>query len=578
MTFDILLKNCSIVDGTGRKARKGDIGIVADRIAALGTLDGANASSEIDVKGAAVSPGFVDIHSHADLSIYDPDHDRILEPLVRQGITTFVGGNCGLAMAPSGKLHPGHVREYKKVFTARSDAQISGWSNFASFAEYLEKNGMLLNTAILAPHGVMRVDAMGLSMEDSSAEDRRRMKSTLEECLDGGAFGMSCGLQYFPGLHASTEEIAELATMVANADGFVAFHLRSYTNTLEKAIDETLDIARRSGVRVQISHLFRMPDLGWFSFLAMPLLAGFSALQHHLDVHLPVDAPLKRILSKLEKLRGHGDVVVGIDTMPTTTAFTHLLALFPPWVIVGSKDDVMEKLKDPKTREKIRKSIKNGKTRWPHRGDDWSLNVFRMLGWDAIYIMAVVSDRNRKHQGMSLTRLAEERGQDPLDACCDLLLEEDGNVLIFGTLTEPDDEATLEFHLAALLDPNTSIATDTILLGFGRPSHLFYDCYPRYIREFVVERKDITLERAVRKMTSLPAAQAGIKKRGLLRKGYFADLVVFEVEKLSSHSTFQDPAHFPDGISHVFINGRMVLGPDGYDPHPLPGRFLRRDN
>ncbi len=596
MKLDYLLKNCRIIDGTGGKSRLGDIGIAGDRFVLNGAgtrfgraatgdrpassgpagSDGSDSVSVIDMNGSCACPGFIDIHSHAEMSIYDPDHVRILEPLVRQGITTFVGGNCGMSMAPSGGPNADLISEYIRTFTSREEEDIAGWDDFDSFCSFLEGRGTLLNAALLAPHALLRIDAMGLSTGTPGADARRKMRSNLETCLEQGAFGMSCGLQYFPGLQASTDEIEELAAAVARAGGYLALHLRSYTDGVGRAADEAIGIAERTGVRVQLSHLLWVPDLGRAAFLSKPLTAALSAWRRSTGTRLPIDLPLRRVLSRLERLREKGRVAAGADVLPTTTGFTHLLAFFPPWLLEGGSAKVLRRLSDPRVRERLRRSFSGRRARWPHHGDDWSLNLVRMLGWDALRIMSVASDRNSKYEGASLTALACERASDPLDAACDLLLEEEGRVLVFGGMSDPDDKLALDLINAPLLDPGASIVTDTILLGFGRPSHLFYDCYPGYIEEFVTRRRAISLEEAVRKMTLLPAEQAGLRNRGRIDHGCFADLVVFNPDRIRTRTTFQDPRHHPEGIEYVFINGKKLLDPDGFEPDPLPGRILRR--
>lgn len=578
MELDYLLKNCRIIDGAGSRSRMGDIGITGDRFLLNGTSENSDpaALSVIDMNGRCACPGFIDIHSHADLSIYDPDQVRILEPLVRQGITTFVGGNCGMSMAPSGGPNAGLISDYIRTFTSREEEEIAEWNDFDSFCSFLEDRGTLLNAALLAPHALLRIDAMGLSTKTPGIDARRRMRSNLEACLEQGAIGMSCGLQYFPGLQASTAEIEELAAVVARAEGFLALHLRCYTDQVGKAAEEAIRIAERTGVRIQLSHLLWAPDLGRAAFLSKPLTAALSAIRRSTGARLPIDLPLRRVLSRLERLRESGRVSSGADVMPTTTGFTHLLALFPPWLLEGGSTSVLRRLSDSRVRERLRRSFSGKRARWPHQGDDWSLNIVRMLGWDALRVMSVASDRNRKYEGAPLTTLARERAADPLDAACDLLLEEDGRVLVFGSLSDPDDKLALDLIHAPLIDADTSIVTDTILLGFGKPSHLFYDCYPGYIEEFVTRRRAISLEAAVRKMTLLPAEQAGLRKRGRIDHGCFADLVIFDPERIRTRTTFQDPCHHPEGIDYVFINGRKLLSPDGFEPDPLPGRILRR--
>ena len=206
------------------------------------------------------------------------------------------------------------------------------------------------------------------------------------------------------------------------------------------------------------------------------------------------------------------------------------------------------------------------------------MNFLKLMGWDGVFVMSVVSQKNKELEGKNFKEIGKAKGKHPFDAVCDLLLEEKGRVLAFETFTWPGDDFTERSMIASLKDPNSSIVTDTILLGYGRPSHLFFDCYPKFISRYIRDNKSVTLEEGIRKCTSLPAKQLGIEKRGIIREGNYADLVLFDFDNIETHSTFEKPDVFPSGIEYVVINGHIIIDSQGYHPDPKPGRVIRKQN
>jgi len=255
------------------------------------------------------------------------------------------------------------------------------------------------------------------------------------------------------------------------------------------------------------------------------------------------------------------------------------MAFFPSWALTGGREKVLGRAKDRTVRKEMLKDIETGRPKWPHRGkNDWSLNIMRQLGWDAVTVMAVHSEKNKCLEGRNFADLGSERGKHPFDVMCDLLIEEDGRVLVFESMSEPDDYFTEKYTFPALEDPRTMVTTDTILMGIGRPSYLFYGCYPKFINRYVFDKKLIDLPSAVARCTSLPAASFGIKNRGLVREGYFADLLVMDPENFKTEAVFRDPERHPEGLDMVIINGRVVLSDGELHPGMTPGRVLRRND
>ena len=568
-----------MVDGSGKKAYQGDVGIQGDRIAAIGSLQDAQADRRILAGGKVLCPGFVDVHSHADLSFHLREQAEILEPLVRQGITTVVGGNCGMALAPLAGKNDDPILAFYRAFTGQDQSELITWRSFGGYMDALEKRGLVLNAGLLAPHGILRLNEMGQAKRLATSDELEGMKVLLRDCLDAGALGLSTGLQYFPGSQSDTQELLDLAQLLKPAGAVFTSHLRSYSNTLERAIEEVVEVVRKAEIHGQISHLFWVPHVNDRVDAWIRKAAKLGSWAYRwLKLPIPMDGALTKILAQVNRSIEDG-LPLGVDVMPTAAGFTHLLAFFPPWVLEDDLASILGRLRDPKTRKRILNDIENGQSVWPHREDRaWSMNFLKLMGWSGVYVMSVVGEKNKVLEGRSLKELARDEKKHPFDVACDLLLEEDGQVLVFVTFTRPGDDFLERSLFAAMRDPHVSIVTDTLLLGCGRPAHLFYDCFPKYISKYVRDLKLISLEEGIRKCTGLPVSQLGIQRRGRLEEGFYADLVLFDLEKLGTQSTFEKPDVFPTGIEMVLINGRPVLEQGIYHPEPFSGRLLRRQN
>lgn len=576
-TLDVLFHDATVIDGTGAKAVRMNVGVTGDRIAYVGPED-RPAKMRRNVSGRVLCPGFIDPHSHADLSLFRENQASLLEPLARQGITTFIGGNCGMAMAPIQGKNRNAIETYLEVFTQVDLDRDVAWKSMGEFFDFVEHRGLLLNAAILAPHGLLRLNETGLDMRLATDDEMKNMGAALDAALEEGAIGLSTGLQYVPGSQSDTRELLQLGKVLRKHDAIFTSHLRSYSDTLDQAIAEVAEVGEACGIRVQISHLFWVPDMGW----AAPLLQGatraLARLSKWWNPPIPLDRPLEERLGQMMAARERG-VDIRVDCMPTTTGFTHALAFFPPWALEGGRETVLHRMRDPEQRRRIRHSIEHGKMTWPHTGPDaWTLNLFRLMGWGCAHIMSVATDRNKRLEGMNLLQIARERGVHPFDAICDLLLEEDGHVLVFESMAQPGDAFTERSTYAGMKHPEAMISTDAILMGEGKASTLFYGCYPHFIARFVREKRMLSLEAAIRKITGLAAEHFRLKDRGVVREGAFADLVVFNPDTIASRATFDNPCQHPEGIDAVFINGHCVVEKGVFQPSPMPGRLLRRAN
>jgi len=573
--FDVLIRNGNIVDGSGAKAYTGDLAIEEGRIVAIGNLKDAQAKEEIDAKGRMVCPGFIDPHSHADISLHKENAEELLMPLIKQGITTFVGGNCGMGLSPI--LEPGKeaIFTYIEVFSSFDPEKEFRWRSTAEYFDFLDKKGIPLNSAILIPHGLLRLHAVGMENRYATDDEIQKMARALESSMDAGGIGMSTGLQYYPGSQSDTRELVELGKILKKYDGIFTSHLRSYSNTLDKAIDEVATVAGENQIRAQISHLFWVPDMGFIGPFVRSLIRMMASLAQWIPIPIPLEKPIQQAIERIVSNQDKG-VNVSVDVMPTTTGFTHLLAFFPPWALEGDRTQVLNRLKDRDLRKKMLHSIEHGKMEWPHTGpDSWTLNLFRLMGWECAHIMAVQSEKNKRYEGMNLIEIARERGVHPFDAACDLLLEEDGHVLVFESIAEPDDLFTERTTFPSMAHPKVMISTDAILMGFGMPSPLFYGCYPRYLRRYCKELKLVDLETGVRKCTSLSAEHFNLKQRGLLKEGYFADVLVIDMDKIDSKACFKSPTESPSGVDEVIINGKRVVKEGVFQRGLSAGSLLR---
>jgi len=573
--FDILIKNGTIIDGSGDPQYVGDIGIIGKTIDIIGQLENKEAKSVIDAQGKIVCPGFVDIHSHADLMIPHADHAKILKPLIMQGITSFVGGNCGF----SNSLIPDDQRDNCisniEGLTVQSEAEYIDWKTPAEFMEKVQKRGLLLNMGLLAGHGSLRIAAAGLSRRLLSTDEQNKMEGYLETSMEMGCLGLSSGLQYFPGLQSDTEELVKTAAVLKKYQGIFTSHLRSYSHTLDKALEEVFEVGRKNDIRVLISHLYWQPYSKGFTSLVQKVIQLGSFLYNKVHIPIPIEKGLVPKLQLIENARNSG-LDVYFDQVPTSQGFTTLLAFLPPYVVEGSKAEALNRLKSRDFRKRVQNDIENVEPDWPHNQEaNWSFNYIKITGWGGLRVMAVTKDSNKWMEGKTFPEIGETQHKSPMDTMCDLLIEEEGKVLVFHTPTKPDDAFAFRSVWKGFTHPLSVPTTDTILLPFGRPSHVFYDCFPRFIEFFTKKKKLIPLETAVKKCTSLPAKIMRIKNRGTLTSGNFADILIFDFDKLGSSANFYNPRVYPTGIETVIINGNIVLEEGVFQENILAGEIIK---
>ena len=563
----LLIRGGTLVDGTGAPPRRAEILVERDRVSEI-LVPGALAEwSEdlIDATGMVVCPGFIDIHSHGDLIFtLPPDSQRpLLEGRVSQGITTEIVGNCGLGVFPWSEAAAPALRAVVGWMTPPEAVEWpSGrWRDLESYLSRLESNGVLVNVGALQPHGPLRMEVAGLSRRLPGADAATAMSTMsrqLERALDAGAFGLSTGLIYPPGIYTTTEEILRLAKSLSRGrkdTAFLASHIRGSSETLLPAVRELLLVGRESGVRVQHSHSEAVGRGHWHK--------------------------IKQVLDMEGSARDSG-VAVAFDMFPYTAAATMMFAIYPPWALEGGVDRLLERLSDPAQRAAIGEAIETVSPEWPPWTEKgWPHNLVGAVGWDLITIGSAGSAANRHLEGMSLARLGREKGRSSFDAISDLMIEERGMVsqIIHGISGDEAHEEGLEILLS---HPSGSICTDANDFGKGKPHPAAYGTYPRVLGKYVRDRALLTLEQAVHKMTAYPASLLGLEDRGTVRPGAFADLVVFDPARIGSEATFDEPRRRASGVHWVLVNGSVVLNGAQPVPPAVPvteepaGRVLRR--
>ncbi|MEM2926535.1 MAG: D-aminoacylase [Candidatus Bathyarchaeia archaeon] len=521
--YDILIHGGRILDGTGNPWFKADLGIVGDRIEAIGRLDGAGADRKIDAGSLIVAPGFIDIHSHSDFTVLV---DRRAESKVTQGVTTEVVGNCGSSAAP---MNP-KVRAYReKYMRAQLGEDFTfDWESMKDYMDLIDTKGVSLNIAPLVGHGTVRQNVMGFEKRHPTDDELMAMKHLIAEAMDQGAWGMSTGLIYPPSCYADREEIIELAKVVAEYDGVYFSHIRGEGDTLFDALMEAIEIGERAGVPVEIAHLKASGKKNW--------------------------GKTSEALRLIEEARRKG-IDVTFDQYPYTASSTGLASYLPDWAHEGGMEKLLERLKDPESRKRIaqEKGILD-------------------RDWEAITI--AFAKRHPNYEGKSIMELAEAEGKEPMEAVFDLLIREEGQVSIVAHSLSEEDVRRVMASPYMMVGSDGRAVSPRGILGLGKPHPRFYGTFPRVLGRYVREGV-LTLQDAIRKMTSFPAQRLGLRERGFIREGMKADITIFDPDRVEDEATFTCPHKFASGILYVIVNGVVVVE-DSKHIGAQPGRALRK--
>lgn len=560
---DILFKNVRVVDGTGAPWFRGEVLIKDGVIAEVAKKAEGGTSRVIDGKGLVLAPGFIDSHSHSDTEWFT---DQRGESKIRQGVTTEVTGQCGESAAPlnRGKLGDGQaagdsagnvggsdaggapgsdsgesgvgdtVGGATSILGAASDrASLPTWSSFDEYLSALSSNGLGVNLASLVGHGTIRIAAMGYDDRPPTSDELTRMKEYMKEAMEAGAFGFSSGLIYPPGSYASTDELVELARVMAPYGGIYATHMRDEDLALLKSVKEAIEIGSRAGVSVHISHHKVCAKHAW--------------------------GQVNASLAMIDEARRNG-IDVTADQYPYVATATGLSSIVPSWAHDGGPKALLARLKDPVTGAALKAKVNMD------QGDD---------GWYRLMITNVKNDKNRACEGKRITEIAAMWGIPEVEAAWRLLCEEELEVGYVRFAMCEDDVKTVMKHPCVMIGSDASIRATDGPLSSGSPHPRAFGTFPRVLGKYCREEGLFPLETAVYKMTGLPAWRLGLWDRGLVRPGMAADLTLFDPDKVIDTATYENPKQYPVGIEYVVVNGEVVIE-NGEHTGVIAGKVLRR--
>lgn len=525
MDFDLIIKKGTIIDGTGTPARNLDIGIKDEKITLIDMHIPDNNCPTINAERLIVAPGFIDIHSHSDfLWLIRPESDsKILD-----GVTTEICGNCGLSAFPL----RGKVLERRTQGLTKYGIDIT-WQSADEFYSVAEKARSSINRAFLVGHGNIRACTIEYENRNPEPQELLQMNNDLKESLEAGAFGMSSGLIYPPGCYASINEIVEMCKVTQNYDGFYATHIRNEGDKLEEALAEAIEISRLSGARLQVSHLKTSGSHNWHK--------------------------IKNIKTIITRALDEG-ISITCDRYPYIAAATDLDVILPSWVYEGGISKQIQRLKDTSVRKQITKEVP--------RSENYDF-------WNEVMISSVYYDKNKWMEGKTIAEISTELNKPFLEMVFDLLIEEETRVDIFlFSMCEENLEKILGWDFVFVGSDSSMRATQGMLKE-GKPHPRSYGTFSRVLGRFCREKKLFPLEEAIQKMTGFPAQKVGLDRRGLIKAGYFADIAIFDREKIIDRSTFTEPHQYSEGVGYVIVNGKVTVH-NGKHTGITNGRILRK--
>ncbi|MGD8505688.1 MAG: D-aminoacylase [Candidatus Bathyarchaeota archaeon] len=528
--LDVAIRNGYLVDGSGSPWFKADIGIKTGKVVKVGDLSSDDSRGTIDAEESVVCPGFVDMHSHSDFTLLiNPK----AESKIRQGVTTEVNGNCGDSPAPIKG-----ISTYDKEFAAECKLDLD-WSTTGEYLGQLEKQGLAVNVVQLVGHGTVRTAVIGYQNRLPTGEELDEMKELVTQAMEDGAFGLSSGLFYPPGCYADTRELIELCKTVANYGGIYASHTRGEGDPLIEAVAEALEIGEKANIPVEISHHKACGVQNW--------------------------GKVKETLRMMEEARSRG-IEVTCDVYPYVACGTDIESMIPSWAHEGGFDNLCKRLKNVKIRKRLRREMLEGIPGWER--------TLKQSGWGRIKV--IDWKKHKEFEGKTLAEIAELMNVDPFALVFDLAVEKEDLELVDLAMDE-EDVCTVMRHPLSMIGSDGEAIAPYGVLGQRKTHPRSYGTYPRMLRKYVKERKVVTVENAIRKMTSLPAQKLGLRDRGMLREGMWADVVVFNPKTVMDKATYEDPNRYPEGIEYVLVNGRIVVD-EGEHTGALSGKVLRISN
>ena len=540
--LDLKITGGTVVDGSGKKAFRADVGITKDKIVSIGDLSAADARKTIDAAGMTVAPGFIDMHTHSDFSIlYDP----LASSRIYNGVTTDVVGNCGIGAAP---VCEGTKELLIKYLTTRIAGSVPvehldlPWETYAEYLDYVDQKPAAINVVPLVAQGAIRIHEMGFDNLPPTREQMERMKDEVRKAMEAGACGLTSGLVYLPGLYTGEEELAELCTAIRPYGVKYITHQRDEGFHIYESMEEAIRISRKAGVGLHISHLKLAHTKQW----------GESG----------------KVLARIREEREKG-LDLTYDTYPYTNGMTSLAYLIPSWCFEGEGvAHMLALLKDPEQRKVIEEEVQKKllamgfSTQEEAASNQWIANV--------------TADSGKWMESKSLLELAESQGKTIAATVCDILLEQESKVQMRGRCMDENDMETFTANPESMVGSDSMCMSNKGIMAGGKTHPRAYGTQGTILRYFVREKGLLTLEDAVRKMTSLPAETLRLDRRGLLAEGYFADVVVFDADSVRDNATYNDPKIYTSGVSCVIVNGQLAMENGEQNDAVLAGRLLRR--
>ncbi len=528
--LDYILKNGTVIDGTGRAGVRADVAIRGGKIAGIGQFDAAQARVCVDAAGKTVTPGFLDIHRHADAAAFRPGFGRAE---LRQGLTTIINGNCGLSVAPCGEEYRTQILHYLDPVTGALPETV-GVQSMEAYLTALEKQPLPLNLGMLVGGGTLRASVSGFGSAPLTADAMKLLHRRMEQALSDGALGVSLGLGYAPECFYTTDELIKVLRPLAGGDVVVTVHMRQEGDRVVESLREMLHVAETLRVPLEVSHLKSIGKRNWGRCTPEMLHLLENARQTGLDA--------------------------ACDMYPYTRGSTQLIHILPPECQNAPLEQLSQNLRDPAYRAQVRRRMEH---------DSDFENISLLSGWENVYVTSAAKEHNAWLLGMSVARAAQEAGRDPFDLIFDLLADENCTASMIDAVASDDD---LEQVLAC---PFSSIISDSTYPDTGLLHPRVYGSFVRMIETYVNQKKLLPLEEAVRKMTSLPASRLRLTGKGVLQPGADADICVFAPLALHECGTYTDPAREAAGMDYVFVGGRPAIA-RGEWTEERAGRVLRR--
>ncbi len=529
-TYDILITNAKIYDGTGSAPLEGSIAINADTIAALGAVKGVGTQT-IDANGMAVSPGFINMLSWATESLIEDGRGM---SDIKQGVTLEVMGE-GWSMGPLNA----EMKEYNQNNQGDIQYDIT-WNTLGEYLQFLEEKGISLNVASFVGATTLRIHEIGYEDRPPSQEELKKMQDLVREAMEEGALGIGSSLIYAPAFYSDTEELIALCQVASEYGGMYITHMRSEGNKLLESVDEVITIAEKAGIPAEIYHLKAGGVNNW--------------------------PKMDQVIAKIDSAREAG-LEITTDMYNYIAGATGLDAAMPPWVQEGGYEEWARRLKDPAIRKKVKEEMKED-------AQDWE-NLYAAAGnADKLILVGFKNDSLKKYTGMTLAEVAAERGKDPEDTAIDLVIEDGSRVgTVYFLMSEENVKKQIQLPFMSFGSDAGAPASEGVFLESSTHPRT-YGNFARLLGKYVRDEKVISLEEAIYKLTYLSASKLKIDKRGILQPGFYADVVIFDPENIRDNATFEDPHQYAEGVLHVFVNGVQVLK-DGEHTGATPGKFVK---